>query len=87
MLLGQVFRRQVGEECQYFHCPDKFSLTKWRDHVPLNDGMSLLIQMHVLHNDCRAECLKLHDFVHQAATKTYVEWSNIVTGKVHWLHE
>jgi len=37
--------------------------------------------MHVLHNDCRAGCLKLHDFVHQAATKTDVEWSNIVTGK------
>jgi hypothetical protein len=37
--------------------------------------------MHVLHNDCRAERLELHDFVHQAATKTYVEWSNTVTGK------
>jgi len=43
--------------------------------------------MHVLHDDCRAECLNLHDFVHQAATKTYVELSNTVTGKVHWLHE
>jgi len=37
--------------------------------------------MHVLHNDCRAECLKPHVPVHQAATKTYVKWSNTVTGK------
>jgi hypothetical protein len=37
--------------------------------------------MHVLHDDCRVKCLKLHDFVHQAATKTFVEWTNTIPGK------
>jgi hypothetical protein len=37
--------------------------------------------MRVLHDDFTVKCLKLHEFVHQAATKTFVEWTNTVTGK------